>query len=196
MAEEEHTTEETAAADAENIADELLVSGGAGSTVEEGDAVLELDIKMSSGVIYDYLLRHCYSSAAGLLGSCFGAFGLIIFATTLSVPYLIMGLIVLLYLPVTLFKRSKMVMLTDRTYKRPLHYCFYEKGFTVSQDDIKNSMEWEGCTKAVSTKKSIIIYTGKNNASIFPRDQIPGGAAELISVIARYMEPKRIKIRY
>ena len=163
---------------------------------EEGEVLLSFDVTMSSSIVYDYLLRHSYSSAAGLLGSCFGAFGLIMFAATQAPAYLIMGLIVLLYLPVTLFQRSRMVMLTNAAYKKPLTYRFYEKGFDVSQDEAKSSIEWTGCTKAVSTKKSIIIYTGKNNASIFPRDQIPGGAAGLISLIARYMEPKRIKIRY
>ena len=166
------------------------------SPIEEGEIELEFDVNMSSGILYDYLLRHSYSSAVGLLGSCFGAFGIIMFAMSMSWLYLIMGLIVLLYLPVTLFKRSKIVMLTNPSFKKPLHYRFYEKGFTVSQDDAKSVMEWGGCTKAVSTKKSIIIYTGKNNASIFPREQIPGGAADLISLIAKHMEPKKVKIRY
>ncbi len=163
---------------------------------EEGEAELEFEVMMSSGVLYDYLLRHSYSSAVGLIGSCFGAFGIIMFFCYGGWLYLIMGVIVLVYLPITLFKRSKMVMLTNPAYKRPLKYRFTEKGFSVRQDDAKSSVEWDGCRKAVSTKKSIIIYTGKNNASIFPREQIPGGASALIGVIARHMEPKRIKIRY
>ena len=163
---------------------------------EEGEAELEFEVMMSSGVLYDYLLRHSYSSAVGLIGSCFGAFGIIMFFCYGGWLYLIMGVIVLVYLPITLFKRSKMVMLTNPAYKRPLKYRFTEKGFSVSQDDARSSVEWDGCRKAVSTKKSIIIYTGKNNASIFPREQIPGGASALIGVIARHMEPKRIKIRY
>ncbi len=163
---------------------------------EEGEAELEFEVMMSSGVLYDYLLRHSYSSAVGLIGSCFGAFGIIMFFCYGGWLYLIMGVIVLVYLPLTLFKRSKMVMLTNPAYKRPLKYRFTEKGFSVSQDDARSSVEWDGCRKAVSTKKSIIIYTGKNNASIFPREQIPGGASALIGVIARHMEPKRIKIRY
>ena len=165
-------------------------------TEEEEEAVLEFDVMMSSGVLYDYLLRHSYSSAVGLLGSCFGAFGIIMFFCYGGWLYLIMGIIVLVYLPVTLFKRSKMVMLTNPAYKQPLKYRFTEKGYTVSQEEARSSVEWSGCRKAISTKKSIIIYTGKNNASIFPREQIPGGASALIGVIARYMEPKRIKIRY
>ena len=187
---ETEEAENTAAPDGEDKAE---------STADaeiEGETVLEFDVMMSKGVLYDYLLRHSYSSAVGLLGSCFGAFGIIMFFCYGGWLYLIMGIIVLVYLPVTLYQKSNMVMLTNPAYKRPLKYRFTEKGFTVSQEEARSSIEWSGCRKAVSTKKSIIIYTGKNNASIFPREQIPGGASSLIGVIARYMEPKRIKIRY
>ena len=198
--EQEIKEEKTEAAEPEENADKPDSKGDEKkeelSPVEEGESVLEFDVKMSSDILYDYLLRHSYSSAVGLIGSCFGAFGIIMFAMSGGWLYLIMGIIVLVYLPVTLFKRSKMVMLTNPAFKQPLHYRFYEKGFTVSQDDAKSVMEWSGCTKAVSTKKSIIVYTGKNNASIFPREQIPGTAADLIGVIAKYMEPKKVKIRY
>ena len=33
------------------------------SPVEEGETELEFDVNMSSGILYDYLLRHSYSSA-------------------------------------------------------------------------------------------------------------------------------------
>ena len=201
MAEEKDTIEdikETGEDESSNDAGsgETETADSVADTEEEEEAVLEFDVMMSSGVLYDYLLRHSYSSAVGLLGSCFGAFGIIMFFCYGGWLYLIMGIIVLVYLPVTLFKRSKMVMLTNPAYKQPLKYRFTEKGYTVSQEEARSSVEWSGCRKAISTKKSIIIYTGKNNASIFPREQIPGGASALIGVIARYMEPKRIKIRY
>ena len=201
MAEEKDTIEDIKeTGEAESSADagsgETETADSVADTEEEEEAVLEFDVMMSSGVLYDYLLRHSYSSAVGLLGSCFGAFGIIMFFCYGGWLYLIMGIIVLVYLPVTLFKRSKMVMLTNPAYKQPLKYRFTEKGYTVSQEEARSSVEWSGCRKAISTKKSIIIYTGKNNASIFPREQIPGGASALIGVIARYMEPKRIKIRY
>lgn len=171
-------------------------SDAAEEEADDGETELEFDVMMSSDVLYDYLLRHSYSSSVGLIGSCFGAFGIIMFFCYGGWLYLIMGIIVLGYLPLTLFKRSKVVMLTNPAYKRPLRYRFTENGFSVSQEEARSRIEWDGCRKAVATKKSIIIYTGRNNASIFPRDQIPGGASALISVIARHMEPKRIKIRY
>ena len=39
----------------------------------ERDVMMEFDIKIESGDLYDYMLRHSYYSPAGILGSCFGA---------------------------------------------------------------------------------------------------------------------------
>ena len=80
--------------------------------------------------------------------------------------------------------------------KQPLQYEFSEKGYTVSQGDVRQSVSWEQCTRAVSTSLSIVIYTGKNNASVFPRKQLGGQLTELLAVIAKYMDPKKVKIRY
>ena len=115
--EQEIKEEKTEAAESEENADKPDSKGDEKkeelSPVEEGETILEFDVKMSSDILYDYLLRHSYSSAVGLIGSCFGAFGIIMFAMSGGWLYLIMGIIVLVYLPVTLFKRSKMVMLTN-----------------------------------------------------------------------------------
>ena len=40
---------------------------------------LEFDVKITSGDLYDYMLRHTYHSAQGLLGTCVGALAIFIF---------------------------------------------------------------------------------------------------------------------
>ena len=162
----------------------------------EEEAELELDAHMSTGVLYDYLLHHVYTSLAGPLGTCLGLAAVAYFAYSKEILYLIMGLLLIFYLPLTLWRRAATLMLATPAFKEKLHYRFSESGFTVSQGGERNCIRWDLCTKAVSTGKSILIYTGPKNASIFPRKQIEGGAELLIAVIARHMEPKRIKIRY
>ena len=41
---------------------------------------LEFDVKMTASVLYDYMLRHTYNSAAGLLGTLVGALMIVWFA--------------------------------------------------------------------------------------------------------------------
>ena len=39
--------------------------------------MVELDVKITSGDLYDFLLRHSYNSVSGLLGAVIGALGVI-----------------------------------------------------------------------------------------------------------------------
>lgn len=164
---------------------------------QEGETEVELSfpVQMNASLLYDYLLHHAYTGSSGILGTCFGLLGLIAYAKTHFILYLILGIILILYLPVTLRYRAGLQMLQP-VMKQPLNYEFTEQGFTVSQGEVKQSVRWEQCTKAVSTSLSIVVYTGKNNASVFPRKQLGGQLTDLLAVIARYMDPKKVKIRY
>jgi len=40
--------------------------------------MVELDVKITSGDLYDFLLRHSYNSVSGLLGAVIGALGVVV----------------------------------------------------------------------------------------------------------------------
>ncbi len=166
--------------------------------IEEDDPTKEvsLDVHMNTGVLYDYMLNHSYSGASGILGTCFGFLGIIAFAKTQFPLYLIMGLLLIFYLPVHLRYRAALQMQATEAFKKPLHYVVDRKGISVSQGEQTECVSWEQCLKAVSTKKSIVVYTGKKNATIFPRADLGEYTAALIAVIVENMDPKRVKIRY
>ncbi|MBR6158592.1 MAG: YcxB family protein [Lachnospiraceae bacterium] len=161
----------------------------------EAEVELSFPVQMSASLLYDYLIHHAYTGSSGILGTCFGILGLIAYAKTHFILYLILGIVLILYLPVNLRYRASLQMLQP-VMKQPLNYEFSEKGFTVSQGETRQSVRWEQCTKAVSTSLSIVVYTGKNNASVFPRKQLGGQLTDLLAVIAKYMDPKKVKIRY
>ena len=162
----------------------------------ENSKEISVDVTMNAKVLYDYLLNHAYSGSSGILGTCFGFLGIIFFMKTQFPLYLIMGLILIFYLPVNLRYRAAMQMQATEEFKKPLHYCVNEKGITVSQDEQSQCVAWENCLKAISTKKSISVYTGKQNATIFPREDLGEYTPALIAVIGENMDPKRVKIRY
>lgn len=157
--------------------------------------MVELDVKVSSKELYDYMLRHSYNSASGIIGSCFGAL-LIVFAfMTTQWLYLVFGLVMLLYLPWTLSIRSKQQVLSNPSFQQPLHYMLDEQGITISQGEDSVQYLWEEMYKAVSTGKSIIVYTSKINATIFPRKQMGDKSAAVIEMISTHMPPAKVKIR-
>ena len=50
--------------------------------------------------------------------------------------------------------------------------------------------------KATSTTRSIIVYTTKVNATIFPKSQVGEQLPALIEVISTHMPAGKVKIRF
>lgn len=156
---------------------------------------IEFDVQMTSGDLYDYMLHHTYSSASGLIGAVAGALMIVAFFSGAGVLCLIAGLIILLYLPITLFLKSKQQFLSNPSFKKPLHYKMTEEGIKVSQGEEVQSQKWEDMYKAVSTMKSLIVYTSPVNATIFPRRELGELTPGVIEIISTHMPPKKVKIR-
>ena len=110
----------------------------------------EFDVKITPGVLYDYTLYHTYTSAAGLLGSIVGALLVVVFFMGYGALFLILGIVILAYLPWTLFIKSRRQYLANPAFKEPLHYRMTAEGVEVSQKGEAQSQKWEDMYKAVS----------------------------------------------
>lgn len=156
---------------------------------------LEFDVQMNVGVLYDYMLRHTYSGIAGILGSVAGALGVVAGMLTHYPLYWILGLVILVYQPVSLWLRAKQQALLP-VFKEPLHYKMTEEGVSVSQGETEQFQKWEDMYKAVSTGKSVILYTDRIHASIFPRKDLGDKQTEVIAAICAHMPSKKVQIRF
>ncbi len=157
--------------------------------------MVELDMKIEAGDLYDYLLIHNYSGATGILGSAVGAMAILVGLTSKNWLLLILGIALLLYLPWTLFIKSRQQILNNPVFKEPLHIVLDENGMTVSQGELSEQQSWEHMIKAVSTGRSIILYTSRVNATIFPKKQMGDKKDLVIEMISTHMPPKKVKIR-
>lgn len=156
---------------------------------------VEFDVKMEASILYDYMIRHTYNSFSGLLGAVVGALMLVVFYRERQILFLIAGIVILLYQPWSLFLRSRQQMLQNPSFKKPLHYKLTEEGIEVSQDGETDSQKWEDMYKAVSTGSSIIVYTSRTNACIFPKKDLGEQKYKVIEMISTHMPPKKVKIR-
>ncbi len=156
---------------------------------------VEFDVKVTPAVLYDYMLYHTYTSASGLIGAVAGALMVVAFFMGSGVLCLIAGIVILAYLPWTLFIKSRQQYLANPAFKECLHYKLTEEGMEVSQKEEIQSQKWEDMHKAVSTPRSLIIYTSPVNASIFPRKDLGEKAPLVIEIISTHMPPKKVKIR-
>ncbi len=157
---------------------------------------MEFDVKLTVGVLYDYLLYHTYTSLSGMLGTLVGSFLIMAFLSTKYVIYLIAGIVLIVYLPGALFLRAMRQVQDTPAFKRPLHYRMTDEGISVSQGENEENQSWDSCVKAVSTGRSIILYTSKTAASIFPKKDLGEKKEALIQMISTHMPPRKVKIRF
>ena len=68
---------------------------------------LEFDVHVDANALYDYMLRHTFTKAAGILGSTAGALGIVAGMMQRYPIYVIFGAVVLLYQPVSLWLRAQ-----------------------------------------------------------------------------------------
>lgn len=160
-----------------------------------GNMEIEFDIQLTSADLYDYMLHHTYTSASGLIGSIAGALMVVAYFAGAGILCLIAGLAVLFYLPVTLFLKSKQQFLANPSFKKPLHFKMTEEGLEVSQEGETQRQKWEDMYRAISTVKSIILYTSPVNASIFPKRELQDKTAFVIEMISTHMSARKVKIR-
>jgi hypothetical protein len=156
---------------------------------------MEIDVKINAADLYDYMLMHTYHSASGLIGSGVGAM-LIVGGAIMGRWYWILGVIVLLYLPWTLFLKSRQQALSNPAFRQPLHYQFDEEAIRVSQGEAHQDLPWQDIQKAVSTARSLILYTSKVNATILPRRELGDHTVGIIKMISTHMPSAKVKIRY
>lgn len=157
--------------------------------------MVEVTVKITAGDLYDYMLKHNYNSPAGVLGSTVGALMVLVALANQQWLYLVLGAILLLYLPWTLFVKSRRQILSNPAFAEELQYTLDEAGLTVSQGEESASIAWADMHKAVSTNKSIILYTSPVNATIFPKRDLGDKKMAVIEMISTHMPPAKVKIR-
>lgn len=157
--------------------------------------MIEFDVHMKAGDLYDYMLRHTYNSFAGLLGSVVGA--LMVIGGVYMKGWLMVGagVILLCYLPWTLFLKSRQQMLANPAFKEPLHYVLNDEGIHVSQNGTEEMQAWDNIVKAVSTGRSLIVYTSRVNACIFPRRDLGDRTTQVIQVLSTHLPTSKVKIK-
>lgn len=156
---------------------------------------VEFDVQMTSADLYDYMLHHTFTSPSGLIGAVAGALMIVAGFAGSGALCTIAGIVILLYLPVALFMRSKQQFLSNPAFRQPLHYRMNEEGITVSQGEHEECCKWEDMQKAISTMRSIVLYTSAVNATILPKKAMGEKTTAVIEVISTHMPPKKVKIR-
>lgn len=157
--------------------------------------MIEFDVHIGAGDLYDYMMHHTYSGFSGLFGSLMGAVFVVLGVYRSYWLAVGAGILLLCYLPWTLFLKSRQQMAATPAFREPLHYCLDEEGIHVSQNGTEEMQKWEDIRKAVSTGRSLIVYTSRTNACIFPKRDLGDYKAQVIQVLSTHLPASKVKIR-
>ena len=157
--------------------------------------MIECDVKIGKADLYDYNLKYTYGKIVNILAEIIGFVAVVYGIYGGNYPLAVIGVLVVVYLPVTLWIRSAQVAALSPTFKSPLHYKLDDEGLTVSQGENEETIKWEDCVKAVSTSRSVLVFTSRTGATIFPRNQLGDKIPLIIQCISQHMSPDKVNIK-
>ena len=156
---------------------------------------VEFDVKMTWPVMYDYMMYHTVTGIQFWLVVAIAFLLVCSFPYTKNPLYLILAVVVLIYLPVErLFQAKKQVTLNP-VFKERIHYTLDEKGMSVDVLDEHMEAEWDKVVKVRSTRRSLILYTNRVTASIFPKESLGDDYEKAVSLIRGGVPKERVRIR-
>lgn len=163
---------------------------------------VKVNVKMTEKHMHNFMVHHNYTHASGILGVAVGLVSLFIATNNLSkgdlassALWIFFALFFLIITPFSMKKKARMQVQNNPMFQKPLECEFTKDGVIIRQDDKEELNYWDGFTKAISTKYSIILYFGKVRAFIFPKDSIGDKYGEVLQMIQANMPPNKVKIR-
>ena len=140
---------------------------------------LEFDITLTAKDMFRFNLYQTYTGASGWISViaavvCFAAAGTKYSerGASYTVLGILLGALILFYMPVTLYLRSKQRIAASEVLKNSLHYCVDGEGISVTQGDADAKLMWDQVYKMVSTKNNVLVYSNRVNAYVIPRQQL------------------------
>lgn len=155
---------------------------------------MEFDVQITKKDLYDYQLHHAYTSPSGLFGTIVGCLFLVGFFNTGTPLYLLIGAFIILYFPWTLHIKAASQALAP-VFQKPLHYRLSEDGLEISTEEERQLVAWDSITKAASTGRTVLLYTSKVNAFLFPKRELGERRGEFVQAVSRFVDPAKVKIK-
>lgn len=163
---------------------------------------IEFDIKITDKDMYRFNMHHAYTGFQGIFATGIGIAVLAVFAltygkveTVYSMLYLLFGIIFLVYMPVSLWLRSKRQILVSPVLKETLHYSLDDTGIHVSVNGQTADLEWNLIYKMITTKSNLLIYSSRVNAYVIPLVQLAGLYGRVKELAEQKLEKYRLRMK-
>lgn len=140
---------------------------------------LEFDITLTQKDMFRFNLVQTYSGLQGWSSVVISVIAFILAGITYgeikpiyTVLYIGFGILLLVYIPVSLYLRSKHSFAVSAVLREPLHYSIAKDGIHVSQKEESAILPWGQVYKIKATKNLVLIYSSRIHAYVIPRQQL------------------------
>ena len=161
----------------------------------------EFEITITDKDMYRFNLYHAYHGFQGILATMVGIWVLIMAVVTFgkvsftyTVLYAVFGAVFLVYVPGSLYLRSKSQIASSDVLKQALRYRIDDAGVHVSQGEQTAGLEWKQIYKIVSTKSNLLIYSSRVNAYVIPREAIKEQYETVVGLAVNHLDRYRLKL--
>lgn len=162
---------------------------------------VKLSVKLTGADLYKYNLYHTYRNSTNgavsiLLGLACLLYG-IGFAGALPTSNMViligLGILFWVYNPVSLWMRSQNRFLNNAVLKDTLDYCFDEKGMTLTQGDVSETVAWDSIYKVMETKSYYYIYLTRIHANIIPKSIVGEQKENFVALLKQNIKKGNLK---
>ena len=161
---------------------------------------IEFDVKLETKDLYLFNMGQAYKGLQGIISIVIPA---MIFVYTVynrdnvsigtSILNIGIGILLLVYVPISLYLRSSKIVKSDEVLSKPLHYAVSEEGIRVTQGEADALLEWKNVYRMVAKGSRVLIYSNRIHAYIIPRHQVEKEYDALVELAKTKLEKYRIK---
>lgn len=154
---------------------------------------MKITSKINEKELFDFLMKHTYSSGWGFAGILISLCAVLAFiqmclsggAMITKICLLITALLFSVVQPLRLYLRAQKLMESDEGYQVPTEYQFDEKGMKIARGEEQAFYAWGEVKKVVSTKKVVAIYVGNRVVLKIARRDMEDQYMEFCSLVRK-----------
>ncbi len=161
----------------------------------------EFEVTITDKDMFRFNIYHAYHGFQGVIATLAGIWVLVMAGLTFgrvevvyTILYIILGIVFLVYVPGSLYLRSKQQILSSEVLKHALRYKIDDEGVHVSQGEQTADLEWKQIYKMVSNRNQLLIYSSRVNAYIIPKEAAGEKYQTIVGLAVNHLEGFRLKL--
>lgn len=157
---------------------------------------MKFKTQLTAKEIFKFSFVYTYLGSSGILAILMIIIGALMCARAIvqgqGTTYVVLGaLIVILFVvvnPIMLYMKAKKQALTNPVYQQPSYYTLKEEGIFVEIGEENGTIEWARVQKIRHLMGLYILYTGRQQAFVFPEEAMGSQKEAMAKYIEEHVE--------